>query len=156
MFFEILGPITGIETIAQGRAIRERKRLTKVYGRGRWRKRRVSRRFALKTGQLAGQKFIGMKRMASVKKSSKSSKSLNRSSAGSRRFVVCVENASSPASLEVRKLYQVVPDARAAKINLIRVIDESGEDYLYPADHFVSLKLPHSVGRAVLRASAGR
>ena len=73
---------------------------------------------------------------------------------GPRRFVVCVENGGSPASLEVRKLYQVVPDAKATKLNLIRVIDESGEDYLYPAQHFISLKLPQSVGRAVFRATA--
>ena len=58
------------------------------------------------------------------------------------RFVVCVENEDYPASLELRKIYQVIPDARAAEHQLIRVIDESGEDYLHPADYFVPIELP--------------
>jgi hypothetical protein len=48
-------------------------------------------------------------------------------------FVVCINNQDYPASLEVRKIYQVIPDNRAAEHQYIRVIDESGEDYLYPA-----------------------
>ncbi|MEG3860974.1 hypothetical protein [Microcoleus sp. herbarium12] len=48
-------------------------------------------------------------------------------------FVVCINNQDYPAFLEVRKIYQVIPDNRAAEHQYIRVIDESGEDYLYPA-----------------------
>jgi hypothetical protein len=55
-------------------------------------------------------------------------------------FVVCVKNEGYPASLELRKIYQVLPDARAVEHQMIRVIDESGEDYLYPANYFESLK----------------
>ena len=51
------------------------------------------------------------------------------------------------ASLEPRKFYSVVRDALAAKHNLLRVIDESGEDYLYPADYFYALRLP-VIGKA--------
>jgi hypothetical protein len=50
--------------------------------------------------------------------------------------------------MEIRKIYQILPDARAAKDKHIRVIDESGEDYLYPADYFVTLTLPREVERA--------
>jgi hypothetical protein len=64
------------------------------------------------------------------------------------RFVVCVKNEDYPASLELRKIYQVIPDARAAEHRLIRVIDESGEDYLYPADYFVPIELPQGVEKA--------
>jgi len=64
------------------------------------------------------------------------------------RFVVCVENEDYPTSLELRKIYQVIPDARAAERQLIRVIDESGEDYLYPADYFVPIELPEGVEEA--------
>lgn len=71
---------------------------------------------------------------------------------GERTFVVCVSNKGYPASLELRKLYQSVPDARAAKLDQIRVIDESGEDYLYPADFFVPVQLPQAAERALLRA----
>jgi hypothetical protein len=58
------------------------------------------------------------------------------------RFVVCVKNDKYPASLELRKIYQTLPDAGATKHQLIRVIDESGEDYLYPVDYFVPIRLP--------------
>ena len=54
----------------------------------------------------------------------------------SRGFVVCIDNSGYPASLELRKLYRVVPDAKAAADGDIRVVDESGEDYLYPASRF--------------------
>jgi len=53
------------------------------------------------------------------------------------RFVVCVKNKGYSASLESRKLYQVIADETATKLRQIRVIDESGEDYLYPAEYFV-------------------
>ena len=65
------------------------------------------------------------------------------------RFVVCIKNDGYPASLEVRKIYWMVPDARAAEHQLIRVIDESGEDYLYPADYFVSIELPQALAEAL-------
>jgi len=52
------------------------------------------------------------------------------------RFVVCVKNKGCAASLELRKLYQVVSDEAAAELHQIRVIDESGEDYLYPEEYF--------------------
>ena len=58
------------------------------------------------------------------------------------RFVVCIKNDGFPASLEVRKIYEVIPDARAAEHQLIRVIDESGEDYLYPAGYFTPIEVP--------------
>ncbi len=70
------------------------------------------------------------------------------------QFVVCVKNEGYPASLELCKIYQVIPDARAAEHQLLRVVDESGEDYLYPAGYFVPLELPQAVERAVERAFA--
>ena len=68
------------------------------------------------------------------------------------QFVVCIKNKQYGASLELRKLYQVLPDDAAAKHNQLRVIDESGEDYLYPEDYFVAVNLPQSAEKAVLRA----
>jgi hypothetical protein len=72
------------------------------------------------------------------------------------QFVVCVKNKSYAASLELRKLYQVIADETAAKLRQIRVIDESGEDYLYPAEYFVPVHLPQSAEKAIRRASALR
>lgn len=69
------------------------------------------------------------------------------------RFVVCLHNAGYPASLETRKLYRIVPDPEAAARGHVRVIDESGEDYLYPAEYFAEVKLPHAIEEALLRAS---
>ncbi len=56
-------------------------------------------------------------------------------------FAVCVANEGYE-DLEVWKVYQVLPDAKAAEVGCIRVIDESGEDYLYPADRFVAVDFP--------------
>ena len=72
------------------------------------------------------------------------------------RFVVCVKNKSYAASLELRKLYQVVADETAAKVHQIRIIDESGEDYLYPEEYFVSVQLPESAEKAIRRAASVR
>lgn len=67
-------------------------------------------------------------------------------------FAVCINNADYPASLELHKIYLVIPDADAAKDGDIRVIDESGEDYLYPAAWFAIVKLPQAVQDAITRA----
>lgn len=69
------------------------------------------------------------------------------------QFVVCIRNDDNPASLEFRKVYELIPDEDAAKHHLLRIIDESGEDYLYPENYFVSVKLPQAAERAVLRAA---
>ena len=69
-----------------------------------------------------------------------------------KQFVVCLENEGSEVSLERRKIYRVLPDPDAGKHRLIRVIDESGEDYLYPQRFFAPIELPQAVRRAVLAA----
>ena len=58
------------------------------------------------------------------------------------RYVLCVKNRGFPAALEVRKVYRQLPDPSAEERGLIRVIDESGEDYLYPAEFFVGIEVP--------------
>ncbi len=59
-----------------------------------------------------------------------------------RQFLLCIDNDGHPASLEVRKIYEAIPDRVAASRGLVRVVDESGEDYLYPAARFVAVELP--------------
>ena len=61
------------------------------------------------------------------------------------KFVVCIKNDDYSASLELRKIYQVIEDEQAAEHHLLRVIDESGEDYLYPDDYFVPIDVPQAV-----------
>ncbi len=68
------------------------------------------------------------------------------------RFAVCVDNADYPASLELHKVYRVLPDDEAAQDGDLRVIDESGEDYLYPAGYFVLVSLPDEKARTLKRS----
>ena len=68
-------------------------------------------------------------------------------------FVVCVDNTEYPASLERRKIYQVLPDEQAEQHSLVRVIDESGEDYLYPSSYFLPVDLPQPVQQALALAA---
>ena len=68
-------------------------------------------------------------------------------------FVICIENIGYTVSLEKRKIYEVLSDPEAAKLDLLRVIDESGDDYLYPASCFVDVNLPKSVQAAVVSAA---
>jgi len=77
--------------------------------------------------------------------------SVNRTAA--KQLVVCIENEDYLASLERRKIYVALRDPAAEKHGLLRVIDESGEDYLYPKDFFRPIDLPQTVKRAVLAAA---
>ena len=71
-------------------------------------------------------------------------------------FLLCVSNEDNPASLELWKLYRSVPDDIAARLGCVRVFDESGEDYLYPKDYFVPMRVPELVRRAMLGRCARR
>jgi hypothetical protein len=127
-------------------------RLWKAYGRGSWRKLKGFARIQLKDARSCERSYIGMKPMASAKKNSRSNAS-SRKKSKPETFALCVSNEEYPASLEVRKLYRVIYDPSAAGHDMVRVVDESGDDYLYPADYFVSLRLPASVKLAFARAS---
>jgi hypothetical protein len=67
-----------------------------------------------------------------------------------RGFLVCVNNKGYRVSLELRKIYEAISDSSAARHRLLSVIDESGEDYLYPRDFFLPIELPRAVERALL------
>jgi hypothetical protein len=71
----------------------------------------------------------------------------------SRRLVICLDNSGYEVSLERRKIYVALPDAEAARHGRIRVVDESGEDYLYPEERFVEAELPQATRRAVMQAA---
>ena len=65
------------------------------------------------------------------------------------RFAICVDSREYPASLELHKIYRVLPDKDAQADGDLRVIDESGEDYLFPADYFIPIDLPQTIVRAL-------
>ena len=71
-----------------------------------------------------------------------------------RRFAICIDNSEYPASLELHKLYRVRPDKVAERDGDLRIIDESGEDYLYPADYFTLVNLPSETVRALKKSFA--
>ena len=70
------------------------------------------------------------------------------------RYALCVKNRGYAAALEVRKLYRVLSDHVAEKRGLLRVVDESGESYLYPAGFFLSIDLPRAAIRVLSKKSA--
>ena len=65
------------------------------------------------------------------------------------KYVVCIDSEDWPVSLEVGKIYRTLPDDDAASFNWIRVIDESEEDYLFPADCFIPIELTEEIERAL-------
>ncbi len=69
------------------------------------------------------------------------------------KFVICINNLDYPVSLEKRKIYETISDPEAEEIGHIRVVDESGEDYLYPITCFIDAHLPKEVQAAVLKAA---
>ena len=69
------------------------------------------------------------------------------------QFVVCIKNEGYQASLELRKIYRMIPDSQALSHGLTRVVDESGEDYLYPADYFAPITLPQMIVDALALAA---
>ena len=74
---------------------------------------------------------------------------MKRTKALPRKFAICVNNGDYPVSLELHKLYRIVPDADAERDGDLRVVDESGEDYLYPAEYFLVVEFSRTVQRAL-------
>ena len=70
------------------------------------------------------------------------------------RFAVCIKNKGYEASLEIGKLYRMVPDQEAARHGYLRIVGESGEDYGYSADRFFAIDLPKPLEKALLKAAS--
>ena len=97
-----------------------------------------------------------MKHMASAKKSSSASDTSSRSrksAANGQRFAVCVDNTGYEGSLERNKIYVVLFDEDAERDGDLRVVDESGEDYVFSAARFVAIDVPAAVKASLLKAS---
>ena len=70
-----------------------------------------------------------------------------------RHFAVCIRNEDHEESLELKKIYELLEDQRAEEHNMVRVIDEEGEDYLYPREWFLPIELPQRIEEAILELS---
>ena len=91
------------------------------------------------------------KLMGSVRRNLRSRGLSDDAKRGEARFVLCVRNEGHPAGLELRKVYRVLADGQASKRHQLRVIDESGEDYLYPEEYFVPIRLPQEAEKVAQR-----
>jgi len=127
-----------------------------LYGTGYWGKMKGSARIRLRNGRIRVAELPGKKRTASARKSSNESGTSTRSRRSTRpdrRFVVCIRNDGYEASLEHNKIYEILPDRDAERIGDLRVVDESGEDYLFAAHRFVATDVPAAVKQSVSKAS---
>ena len=143
MDFEIVGVVRRAETIVAGRAIRQLRRLRKRYGKGRWRKLKGVATVRLQDGTAGDEDQVpatGLK--------------MGRAARAQKRFAVCIENKGYKASLEIGKLYRVIPDTRAEEHGYLRIVDESGEDYGYAASRFFVLDVPKPLEKALLKAAS--
>jgi hypothetical protein len=112
------------------------------------------RQYVYPMGEYAKPNFIGTKRMVLAKKKSsgKGIWIMRQRKYSRTQFAVCIDNSQYPVSLELHKVYRVLPDADAARDGDLRIIDESGEDYLYPADYFVMIDLPRGIKHVLQRS----
>jgi hypothetical protein len=145
-----------VEAIAAGNSVRELPRLRRFYGKGRWRKMKGVARIRLRDGRLRPAELhwyeahgIGTKKSSSARSTSTKSP---KSAANSRQFAVCVDNSGYEASLERNKIYVVLPDKDAESDGDVRVVDESGEDYLFSADRFVAIDVPAPVKASLVKS----
>ena len=114
--------------------------------------------FGYETAGFGSLSCIGMKHMASARKSSSArgtSTKPRKAVAKGSTFAVCVQNEGYEASLERNKIYAVLSDEDAERDGDLRVIDESGEDYLFSANRFVAIEVPAAVRASLLKASRG-
>jgi hypothetical protein len=96
---------------------------------------------------------MGRTALARKNSSASDSSTRRRSPSAARRFAVCIDNSGYEVSLERNKLYVVLADAAAERDGDLRVVDESGEDYLFAANRFVALDVPAAVRASLLKAS---
>ena len=100
-----------------------------------------------------GLSYTGTKPMGLAAKTSKSNVTWNETMPEHKRhFAICVDNADYEASLILRKIYEIIPDEAAARDDLFRIVDESGEDYLYHKSRFIVVEFPIEVEHALLAA----
>lgn len=153
MYFEIIGEIEAIETIAISGRIRDIMRLRKQYGCAKWRKLKGIAKLRLQSGSVRNAEIhwyeahgIGRKKLKDYWIRNMAKKIKEQS------FALCIENRECE-DLEKRKIYQVLPDDEAVKEGYLRIVDESGEDYLYPQSYFILVELPHEAQDALQMAS---
>jgi len=145
--FEIVEEIEDVEVIAAGASIREQCPAAAIRT-GPLEEMKGAASVKLGDGTIRNAEVtLGMKPTASARKSSRSNVSWTRRSQSRGRFALCITD--SEPDLEPRKVYEVIPDEAGARSKYLRVIDESGEDYLYPEAYFVVISLPRDAAQLI-------
>lgn len=150
MYFRLGSEITDVEVIARGVSVRERARLRAQFGRGRWRTMKGIALVELRgwDDQACGSTLA---RSPWDRATQGQDQAVPRLMANEMKqgFVVCLRNDDAE-DLVVRKLYAVIADEEAAARGFVRVIDESGEDYLYPSTFFAQVSIPDDLAHQLL------
>lgn len=152
---EIIGEVSGVETIAVGMGVRDRARLQKRYGRGRWRKSKGVASVRLADGTV-GLAEIHWYEAHGIGKRVQVEATIPRQTMSEARaacFAACLDNEGYEASLEVGKHFRVIPHEEAAAHGYTRIVDESGDGYAFLSDRFHPVELPHAVEKTLLAAS---
>ena len=146
--FEIVGELTEIVTIAKGTGVRDRARLKKPTAPAAGASAKEPPPCGFPIAEYAWPKFTGT-RPTEARHHAPSVVARKRREV---EFAVCIDNQGYQASLELGKLYRKLPDKEAQAHGLVRIIDESGEDYAYSSSRFHSMKVPSLIERALLPA----
>ena len=157
MNFEIIGEITEVETIAVSGSIRILPVLRRRFGHARWRKRKGFATVRLADGTIRQAEVHwfeahGIGKTAYENQTVLGLKHMTEHPHSSLQFAICIKTDDADL-LTPRRIYQVLPDDSAARSQYVRVIDNEGEDYLYPADYFIFVEFPHEVEQALLQVS---
>lgn len=148
--FNLVSEITEIEIIAVNKSIRDLARLNRIYGKARWRKLKGVANVELSSGKIRLAEVHWARGARHRQKRDENQTAVFGLIMKAHKFVVCINNKGYEASLEFGKIYQVVIDKDAEAEGLIRIIDESGEDYGYSPERFHVVALPQTLERALL------
>ena len=147
--FDVVGAITNVETIAAGPSVKVRSFLRKTFGRGPLAQAEGCRNSAASERQAATGRTVRSPRHWQTR--FQNQELLGRTmKQPTKQFALCIENVGNEASLILGKVYRIIPDARAAKDDLVRIVDESGEDYLFDKTQFVFVDFPDAVRKKIL------
>jgi hypothetical protein len=154
--FKLRSEITDVQVIAVGRAIRKLAYLEKLYGKGRWRKLKGRALVEVPGGRVAQAEVHWYEAHGIGRVDMKIGASRLTMARRKGRFLLCIRRGSYKFSLQPRKIYRSLEDPRAEADGLVRVIDESGEDYLFPAGMFVPIELPAKAAPAFRESTQSR
>jgi hypothetical protein len=150
--FRIIGAIYAVETIASGHGIDVLAQLTRRFGRGNWRKMKGIA-FVRYANGLVREVELHWHEAHGIGKRLAKGQAHIQTMSDRKHFVICIENGDGEydGAIDIRRIYETVEPESNDPEELIRVIDEQGEDYLYPREWFLPIELPDNVAAAIVQ-----